>query len=385
MAIPVLLILAVLWAAVLVPPVLRSRSESRRGGVGDLHTRLGALNHSRSPARSMGARGARAPLRSVPPLHAARSRAAGRTSRGPRRVPGADEAALPSRAMTPAQKRRRNVLVVLIGGVIVSLGLAVLVNPMLWIAQGIADVLLAVYLYLLVLPASRLTGVPRGRRLLGFGARVAAPPGGAGASPRSGASRAGAAPGSCEAAPVRCGLTARAAATVDDRPVRASSRLPVTALATSSRRSTAPARSRSTRPGARSAACASAIRAVHRREFLAGTRADRGGRRVSRRGGRRDRRPPRRALRRQPPRRQEGVRRGEPHARLRGRSAHPGRRGAARRDARLPERHGGSGERAAAAGARLPAARRARRSREPARGDGRRLHRARSRSTIPRR
>ena len=151
MAIPVLLILAVLWAAVLVPPVLRSRSESRRGGVGDLHTRLGALNQSRSSARSMGARGARAPLRSVPPPHAARSRAAGRTSRGPRRVPGADESALSSRAMTPAQKRRRNVLVVLIGGVILSLGLAVLVNPMLWIAQGIADVLLAVYLYLLVL------------------------------------------------------------------------------------------------------------------------------------------------------------------------------------------------------------------------------------------
>jgi hypothetical protein len=53
--------------------------------------------------------------------------------------------------MTPAQKRRRNVLVILIGGAILSLGLAVLVSPMLWIAQGIADVLLAVYLYLLVL------------------------------------------------------------------------------------------------------------------------------------------------------------------------------------------------------------------------------------------
>jgi len=53
--------------------------------------------------------------------------------------------------MTSAQKRRRNVLVILIGGAIVSLGLAVLINPMLWIVQGVADVLLAVYLYLLVL------------------------------------------------------------------------------------------------------------------------------------------------------------------------------------------------------------------------------------------
>jgi len=150
LAIPVLLILAVLWAAVLVPPVLRSRSESRRGGVGELHSRLGALNHRRSPAGSMGARGGRAPLRSVPPVQPARARATGRTARRPRPVAGT-AAVLPSGMMTPAQKRRRNVLLILIGAAIVSLGLAVLVSPMLWIVQGLADVLLAVYLYLLVL------------------------------------------------------------------------------------------------------------------------------------------------------------------------------------------------------------------------------------------
>ena len=98
--------------------------------------------------------------------------------------------------MTPAQKRRRNVVVILVGAVVVTLGLAVLVNPMLWIAQGVADVLLAVYLYLLVLQRRRLTGGPRGRRLLGIGACVAAPTSGGGASACSGASRAGAAPGS---------------------------------------------------------------------------------------------------------------------------------------------------------------------------------------------
>jgi hypothetical protein len=137
LAIPVLLILAVLWAAVLVPPVLRSRTESRRGGIGDLQSGLGALNR-RSSVRSMRARGGRAPLRSVPSPRAARSRATGRSAR-------------PSGAMTPAQKRRRDVVVILVVAVIVSLGLALLVNPMLWIAQGVADVLLAVYLYLLVL------------------------------------------------------------------------------------------------------------------------------------------------------------------------------------------------------------------------------------------
>ncbi len=41
-------------------------------------------------------------------------------------------------------------LVILVGGAILTLGLAVLVSPMLWIANGVADVLLAVYLYLLV-------------------------------------------------------------------------------------------------------------------------------------------------------------------------------------------------------------------------------------------
>ena len=151
MAIPVLLILAVLWAAVLVPPVLRSRAESRRGGIGDLHSRLGSLtNHAAGP-RSTGSRGSRVPLRPVPPLTApTRSRGAGvRSAPGQRALPGTG--ALCSQEMTPAQKRRRTVLAILIGGAILSLGLAVLVSPMLWIANGVADVLLAVYVYLLVL------------------------------------------------------------------------------------------------------------------------------------------------------------------------------------------------------------------------------------------
>lgn len=53
--------------------------------------------------------------------------------------------------MTPAQKRRRDVLVILISGAVLSLGLAVLVSPMLWFVQAIVDVLLVAYLWLLVL------------------------------------------------------------------------------------------------------------------------------------------------------------------------------------------------------------------------------------------
>jgi Flp pilus assembly protein TadB len=129
LAIPVLLILAVLWAAVLVPPVLRSRSESRRG-FGDFTSRLGAVAHRDSPPAPRRARAGRSRLHAVPP-------AAGTTPRA-------------STTMSPSQKRRRDVLMILVGAAVVTLGLAVLVTPMLWVAQVVADVLLVVYLSLLV-------------------------------------------------------------------------------------------------------------------------------------------------------------------------------------------------------------------------------------------
>ena len=53
--------------------------------------------------------------------------------------------------MTLARKRRRNVLVVLIGCAALTFGLALLISPLFWIAQIAADVLLAGYLYLLFL------------------------------------------------------------------------------------------------------------------------------------------------------------------------------------------------------------------------------------------
>jgi hypothetical protein len=149
LAIPVLLILAVLWAAVLVPPVLRSRSESRRrGSVGDFSSRLNALaKRSDRPSRSLHA--VPAPrLGSIRPAGPA-----GHPSRGPRsnrssNRPIATGAPAP---MTPAQKRRRNVLMILAGAAIGSL-LAVLVvgNPILWMVQGLADVLLVVYVLMLI-------------------------------------------------------------------------------------------------------------------------------------------------------------------------------------------------------------------------------------------
>jgi hypothetical protein len=140
LTITVLLILAVLWAAVLVPPVLRARSENRRGDrIGPL--RLGA--HVRSPSLA-----AFVP----PPLLGGRS--------GPDRSAGRSRASLPHRAdgpprapaeITPTQKRRRDVMLVLVGGVVLSLVLAAFTGTaFLWALHLLADVLLGAYVLLLV-------------------------------------------------------------------------------------------------------------------------------------------------------------------------------------------------------------------------------------------
>jgi hypothetical protein len=139
LAIPVLLILAVLWAAVLVPPVLRSRSESRRGDMADFTSRLGSLTGSRPSPRSNGSRPGRS-LHAVPDFRFAAARSEdveGRSGTRARR--------------SAAQRRRRNVLLILGGAVIASLLLVlVLGSPILWMAQVLADLMLAIYLFLLI-------------------------------------------------------------------------------------------------------------------------------------------------------------------------------------------------------------------------------------------
>jgi hypothetical protein len=140
LTITVLLILAVLWAAVLVPPVLRARSENRRGDrIGPL--RLGA--YVRSP--SLAAFGPPPLLggRSGPDRSAGRSRASLRhRADGPPRAPA---------EITPTQKRRRDVMLVLVGGVVLSLVLAAFTGTaFLWALHLLADVLLGAYVLLLV-------------------------------------------------------------------------------------------------------------------------------------------------------------------------------------------------------------------------------------------
>lgn len=124
MAIPVLVILAVLWAVVLVPPLLRSRSEARRSdSVGDFTYRLGVLSktggHSTSVPRRAGTRPAR-----------------------PVGAPGAPA----YRPTTAAQRRRRDVLLTLAVGAMLTLGLAAGTGlGAVWVVHLLIDALLLVY------------------------------------------------------------------------------------------------------------------------------------------------------------------------------------------------------------------------------------------------
>lgn len=118
MAIPVLVILAVLWAVVLVPPLLRSRNEARRSdSVGDFSYRLGVLSKTGGHAVT-----------------------AGRHPKG-----------YASSGMSRAQRRRRDVLVVLGGLGVLTLGVAAGTgSSLMWAVQLLADALLVVYVLALV-------------------------------------------------------------------------------------------------------------------------------------------------------------------------------------------------------------------------------------------
>ncbi|MCZ7528075.1 MAG: hypothetical protein M5U14_17915 [Acidimicrobiia bacterium] len=126
MTIVAFLILVVLWAAVLIQPALRGRVEGRRAdSIGDFHYRLGVLGRTGGHAAL--------PVGPGLPSHL---RDAG--------APG-------SRAMTPAQRRRRDVLVSLLVAAGLTLLLAVLGGGSeLLFLHLLVDGLLAAYVGLLV-------------------------------------------------------------------------------------------------------------------------------------------------------------------------------------------------------------------------------------------
>jgi Flp pilus assembly protein TadB len=126
LTIAVILVLAVLWIAVLVPPILRARGQqSRSDSVGDFHHKLSSLGHAN------GHRARPSRVSSTRPIFVPR---------------GAGPA-----TMSATQKRRRDVLFVLLAVVAATFLLAVVTRSMPFIAlQILADVVLVGYVYLLI-------------------------------------------------------------------------------------------------------------------------------------------------------------------------------------------------------------------------------------------
>jgi hypothetical protein len=139
LAILVLLVLAALWAAVLIPPVVRARNGRISGGsLGGSSFRLDVLRPASRPSGSSG-----------------RSLIPGMPGAGPGAIPG---------AMSPTQRRRRDILVGLGGVAVVTFLLAVFTGvAALWIVCLLVVGLLAAYVVLLLQIKKRaLGGAARG-------------------------------------------------------------------------------------------------------------------------------------------------------------------------------------------------------------------------------
>ncbi len=157
-AILVILVLAILWAAVLLPPILRSRSEAGDfpGGVGQFLGKLrSGLGHGHQQDAGlpplqplMGPIGA--PATTAPPL-------------------GPVQASRPG-GMSPTQRRRRDVLI----GLLAAAGLTFLMaffagSLAFWLLNLLADALLGGYIYLLLQLKARQQFRAQAPRPMGMG------------------------------------------------------------------------------------------------------------------------------------------------------------------------------------------------------------------------
>lgn len=152
MTIAVILVLGILWVAVLVPPILRARgAQSRTDSVGDFHHKLRSLGQANGHRTRPGRTTASSPI--FVPNHTGSS------------------------VMSAQQKRRRDVLFVLLGLAAFTFFLAVLTRNMAFIAlQVVADVALAGYVYLLLQYKQRAQEQQRSKvRYLGAAYREPAP------------------------------------------------------------------------------------------------------------------------------------------------------------------------------------------------------------------
>lgn len=152
MAILVVFVLIILWAAVLVPPILRSRNDAGAGlGISNVFGRLReGLGH-----RSHGGDPSLPPLQPIMgpigPMGGPPGQMGGQL--GPVRVPG---------SMSPARRRRRDVLVGLLGAAGITMVMALFSSGVaFWVLHLLADAVLVGYVYLLLQLKARAGGVER--------------------------------------------------------------------------------------------------------------------------------------------------------------------------------------------------------------------------------
>jgi hypothetical protein len=131
----VLFILAVIWAAVLLPPYLQNRSQSRPAdSISSFQRQLSVLE------RRAGTVAPRARLATGPSPRAARAAGMSRSaSADPFRM-----------TRSAACKRRRDVLFTLGAAVLVTFPLAVIMGGPVWALQALCDLLFAAYVVLLI-------------------------------------------------------------------------------------------------------------------------------------------------------------------------------------------------------------------------------------------
>lgn len=158
----VLLVLAGIWAAVLIPPAVRARAEGRPGdSISNFRRQLTVLRRT-GPHTGRAADGdhwyrSHASVPSLAPVHGP-VRPRGTASAGARRAPAAPlHAARPqssvaaSAARSRTIRRRRDVLSALLVAALATLVLGVLFSMgVMLIAHVVADVLLVAYVALLV-------------------------------------------------------------------------------------------------------------------------------------------------------------------------------------------------------------------------------------------
>ena len=156
----VLLVLAGIWAAVLIPPAVRARAEGRPGdSIHNFKRQLTVLRRTGPHRGSVNGGGRvaggdhwyRSSSASLTPVHGPLRSA--RTApiaahRGPVRQVRAASAATAARSRTI--RRRRDILTALLVAVVATLVLGVLLGGIMLVAHVVADILLIAYVALLV-------------------------------------------------------------------------------------------------------------------------------------------------------------------------------------------------------------------------------------------